>query len=198
MRFFFLGILLITGVVSGVAQTFGLRTGGNIAWQTWQQQNVRLTPKKRIGPHIAVSVTSMHLKYLASQIEAGYSVIGHGGYTGVGTFNSVPEDQLAFVTLGFMVKFHPVKKFNIVAGPQFGFFIGNKSKFKNNTGKEDLVISMGAEYYFSDIVGIGGRYHLGLTDLNDDDPNVFIQKSRAIQLSIIFRLPSHQLKDYGF
>jgi hypothetical protein len=197
MQWILLSAVMVSALISCRAQTFSLRVGGNVSWQRWQQQNVNLKPQKIIGPHVGISITNMHLKNLASQLEAGYAVIGHGGYKDA--FNSVPKERLKFISLGLMAKYQPIKNFNLLAGPQFSFFVGGQT----NLGKEDLAIAMGAEYYFSEVVGIGGRFFLGLTDLNDAPPNPFnttvlIQKSRVIQFSLIFRLPSHQLREYGF
>jgi len=81
-----------------------------------------------------------------------------------------------------------------LAGPQISFFVGNKDLL----GEDDFAAVMGAEYYFSDNVGIGVRYNLGITDLSDETPDVLKQRSRVIQFSLIFRLPSHQLREHGF
>jgi Outer membrane protein beta-barrel domain len=190
MRLLFVVAMLING--SCFSQTFSVRVGGNIAWQMWRQQNRSVSTDKILGPHLGVSVTSLQLKNLAIQMEAGYSILGHGGYSGGG--GSVGEDRLKFVSIGLLTKFHPSKEFNILLGPQVSFFVGNKDLL----GKDDFAAVMGAEYYFEPQVGIGMRYNLGITNLNERDPDQFIQKSRVIQFSLIFRLPSHQLKDHGF
>ncbi|HNR75326.1 MAG TPA: hypothetical protein PKM03_13920 [Cyclobacteriaceae bacterium] len=166
--------------------------GGNIAWQVWQQQNLRVTPEQIFAPHIGISVTSVQLKKLASQIEASYSIIGHGGYSDAN--GSVDPDRLKFISIGLLAKFHPERNFNILAGPQVSFFVGNKDYL----GKDDFAVVMGAEYYFSDVVGIGARYNLGITNLIEDNRDIFKQRSRVIQFSILFRLPGHQLNEHGF
>ncbi len=74
MRVLLIAGLFIIGLNCCSAQTLSLRTGANLAWQSWQQQGVTVTPKKIIGPHIGISVTNMQLKNLASQIEIGYSI----------------------------------------------------------------------------------------------------------------------------
>lgn len=191
MRFLFISIFVSLGIPCS-AQTFGVRVGGNIAWQMWRQGNVSVTPDKIFGPHIGISVASMQLKNLASQIEAGYSILGHGGYSD--SNGSVGEDRLKFISIGLLAKFHPSKEFNILLGPQVSFFVGNKDYL----GKDDFAVITGAEYYFQPEVGIGIRYNLGITNLNENANNSIVQKSRVIQVSLLFRLPGHQLRDHGF
>jgi hypothetical protein len=187
-------LLLTTISFSVCAQTFSIRTGLNLATQSWKAGNTSYKPKWLAGPHINVAITNSLRDKLASQLEVGYTVIGHGGlFQQVGPVQtSIPEDREGFAMAALIFKYHPNQNFNIHLGPQLGWFVGNR----DNLGETDFSVACGVEGYLSKYFGIGGRYCHGISDLNPDKNAS--QKSRFFQLSLIFRFPSAQLDEMHY
>jgi hypothetical protein len=193
MKKFILIFICLSVIKIASAQTFGLRTGLNIANQRWVINNKVYRPTAVAAPHIGITLHhSQDKEKITSQLEAYYSVIGHGEFSGYGS--NAPEEKLKYVGLAVMLKVHPTtKEFNIHFGPQLSFFVGNK----DYRGEMDLSVGLGGERYFGKNFGLGARYNFGITDLNKYS-NDTAQRSRTIQLSLLLRFNSRQLKDVGY
>ncbi|MGI9543928.1 MAG: porin family protein, partial [Cyclobacteriaceae bacterium] len=85
---------------------------------------------------------------------------------------------LDYVNVPVMVKFYPVKGFNIQVGPQVGFLLNAKNKYKENgtsveddykdsLKKVDFGLAAGLGYKTGFGLNIDARYIHGLADIND-------------------------------
>jgi len=164
------------------AQTMGIRTGINVAYQ--KADNIDFNPSSVVNPHIYFTINNEQAEKTSFQLEFGYSETGS------------KELSLHYAACGIYLKQHFKRKANIHIGPQLGFLINTKYASINHT---DLNIGLGGEYYFSPNVGIGLRYQLGLSDLVDDFDGVSATlKNRVGQVSILVRFPSRQLSELAY
>jgi Outer membrane protein beta-barrel domain len=193
MKKFLLIFICLSIIKFSSAQTFGIRGGLNIANQRWVINNKVYRPTAIAAPHIGITLHhAQNKEKITSQLEAYYSVIGDGEFSGYGS--KAPEEKLKYVGLAVMLKVHPAtKEFDIHFGPQLSFFVGDKDYL----GEMDLSIGLGGERYFGKNFGLGARYNFGITDLNKDS-NDIVQRSRTIQLSLLLRFNSRQLKEEGY
>lgn len=183
MKINFLITLIILTSVHTWAQTMGIRTGFNIAYQLADNLE-NFDPSAQPLPHIYFTINNEQAEKTSFQLEFGYSVTGS------------KEISLHYAACGIYVKQHFKRKANIHIGPQLGFLLDTKY---SGIGHADASIGMGGEYYFSSYLGIGLRYQFGLTDLIDDFDGVSATlKNRVVQLSIIFRFPSRQLSELAY
>jgi len=189
---FIVTVLMATAISFASAQTFSVRVGANNSTQLWKTGSQTANPKWRFGPHINVAVTNSLTKKIATQLELGYTQIGHGGYDNPNSVPDIPEAREDFALAGLMFKYHFSESFNIHAGPQLGWFIGNKQ----NLGVIDFSAAAGVEGYVTKHIGFGLRYCHGISDLNSDQ--LVSQKSRFFQLSMIVRFRSEQLDELHY
>ncbi|WP_027379362.1 porin family protein [Chryseobacterium daeguense] len=94
--------------------------------------------------------------------------------------------HLDYITVPVMFQYNVIPNLYLEAGPEFGFMVNAKNKFKNETdnntinetgdykdslNKFNFGIGLGAGYYFTDNIGLTARYVAGLTDIAKDRPN---------------------------
>ena len=79
----------------------------------------------------------------------------------------VGSKKLNYINVPVLVKFYPINKFSIEAGPQVGYLLSIKggTLSKSDYKKIDLSAVMGFNYQLNDEIGIGARYNLGLKDI---------------------------------
>ena len=194
MRFILVIVLAMAPSAAG-AQTFLIRGGLNFATQEWHTGGHKTRPKTLIGPHIGIGVTNTLFKKFSSQLEFGYTQLGHAGLsTGIGSTQtySVPEDRESFLQATVLFKYNVDKHVNIHLGPQLGWFVGNRQ----NLGDQLFSVAGGLEIFPTKHFGFGVRYLHGITDINPDQQ--ISQKSRVVQASINIRFNSHQLEEHGY
>jgi hypothetical protein len=80
------------------------------------------------------------------------------------------KGKLNYLSIPLLLSFHPVKLISFQAGPQFGILL-NQDKNLVQNGKEafkkgDLSLVGGVQLNLANVV-VGGRYVVGLTDIND-------------------------------
>jgi hypothetical protein len=86
-----------------------------------------------------------------------------------GGLNDV-KGKLNYLSVPLLLSFRPVKLISIQAGPQFGILLNQDKNLADNTKdafkKGDLSLVGGVQLNVANLI-VGGRYVVGLTDIND-------------------------------
>jgi len=90
-------------------------------------------------------------------------------YQNIDGVNDV-KGKLNYLSVPVLLSFHPVKLISLQAGPQFGILLNQDKNLVNNTKdafkKGDFSLVGGVQLNLANLV-VGGRYVVGLTDIND-------------------------------
>ncbi|WP_144283722.1 porin family protein [Chryseobacterium echinoideorum] len=111
--------------------------------------------------------------------------------------------HLDYIAVPVMFQYNLVPNFYLEAGPEFGFLVSAKNKFKNETDNNvitesgnykdslngfNLGIGLGAGYYFTDNIGITARYVAGVTDIAKDRPaNSDAIRNNVFQVGLAYK-----------
>ena len=184
--------LMITSIFSLSAQTTknkstaGIKGGYNVSSVSFDGTS---ETAKLHGFHIGVYGESYIGKYFSIQPEILYSQQGYKIIDDNGTYTQ----KLDYINIPLMLKLYPVKSFFLEAGPQIGFSISHKETFDSgfvlyDTSKEfepsnlDWGVNLGAGFKSDSGVSLGARYHLGQSDIYDEDK----PKNRVWQIYLGF------------
>jgi hypothetical protein len=182
--------LMVTGIISLNAQdrknkaTLGVKGGYNVSSVSFDGTS---ETEKLHGFHIGVYGESYFGKYFSIQPEIIYSQQGYKIIDEDGTYTQ----KLDYINVPLMLKLYPVKSFFIEAGPQIGFSISHKETFDSgfilyDTSDEfepsnfDWGVNLGAGFKSDGGISLGARYHVGQSDIYDQDK----PKNRVWQLYV--------------
>lgn len=152
-----------------------------------------------IGGLGTLSINIEQSEKTSGQIEFSYSQMGFGE-TQIGDSIKVMAGQYKYVKLGCALKFHILRSTNLHIGPELGFQFEHLKDLRY-LYNPDFGIFIGGEQYFTPYIGVGGRYYLGLSNLNNSAPIdgfSIKQLNRSIQVYVAFRFPGRQLKEMGY
>lgn len=175
---------------------FGVKAGVNIA-------NQKLTgdydfdTKAIVSFHGGVFVVWMFTEQLGLQPELLLSMQG-----------SKEKDydykiMTNYVAIPVLVRYNINEMFSVHAGPQFGFLVsakeefdGDKQDIKDDFKGTDVGIALGAEADFTEKIGVGARYIIGVTNVlkegeSFDDTKL---KNGVLQIYVKFRIKSGSIK----
>lgn len=181
--------ILFSGVA--VAQSpvkLGIKGGLNIANLNINNNGSAVNTDSRLAPHIGL-LAHIHLSdQIGLQPELVYS--GQGTELNFGGGNNTKQN-LEYINIPLMLQYMFDNGFRIEAGPQLGFLTSAKLKTgsttDNNTDdykKTDVGLGFGLSYLSYSGLGIGGRYNLGLNNINDFGTNEV--KNRVAQISLFY------------
>lgn len=152
-----------------------------------------------IGGLGTLSINIEQSEKTSGQLEFSYSQMGFGE-TNIGDSIRALAGDYKYIKLGCAIKIHILRAANLHLGPELGFQFENLKDLRY-LANPDFGIFIGAEQYFNPYIGVGARYYLGLSNLNNSAPIdgfSLKQHNRAIQLYIAFRFPGKQLKEMGY
>ena len=170
----------------------GLKLGANFANQKFSSEGFGFSPSSRTSLHGGFYLTVMVSETFGVQPELLYNSVGS-------KFDLGGDDvvqQLDYLTLPVMLRYNPVKIFNIHAGPQFGFLMSAKQKFdgdsediKDGLKGLDLGLGIGAGVDLPMGLGFSARYVLGLSNVAEEaDGEDGSVKNNTVQISVSYRL----------
>lgn len=152
-----------------------------------------------IGGLGTFSVNIEQSEKASGQLELSYSQMGFGK-TNIGDSIQVPNGQYKYLKFGCAFKYHVKRSTNFHAGAEMGFQF-EQIKDLRYLFNPDFGLFIGTEHYFTPYLGLGGRYYLGLADINnggDANGPTIRQYNRAIQVYVAFRFPGKQLKEMAY
>lgn len=89
-----------------------------------------------------------------------------------GPFNADFDTKLNYINVPVLAKFYITKQFTAEAGPQLGFLVSAKrdgNDIKDAYKSVDTGFNFGLGYNFTDNLGVGIRYTVGLSNIADYD-----------------------------
>lgn len=145
---------------------FGLKAGVNLAKLNVEDYN---ETEMKLGMHAGV-LAHIHLTpNIGLQPELVYSTQGTKDEGDV-------KWLLDYVNVPVMVQYMFNNGFRIETGPQIGFLTrakvesdGEELDIKDDLKKTDVSWGFGLNYLSTSGIGVGARYNLGLTDINEDN-----------------------------
>jgi len=167
----YISILFIFGLsYSSFSQDFGLKAGLNIGKERISAAGVTVTSDASIsflaGVYSSFSVSDQ----ISLAPEIIYSV--DGGEFNVQGFTG--KDRLSYISVPLLIKYRPIEKFNLHAGPQLGFLINAETEINGQTidisegiKSTNFSFAFGGETNF-DNLNVGIRYILGLSNISED------------------------------
>lgn len=135
---------------------------------------------------------------LGSKVTREYNVAGN-------TYRADYSRNLGYIAVPVMFQYNATPEFFLEAGPEFGFLVSAKDKFKSSTNgnnnntqvttldKNDFNtfnfgIGIGAGYYFTPNLGITARYTAGLTDIAKNRPsNSDAVRNNVFQVGLAYK-----------
>ncbi|WP_114820094.1 porin family protein [Chryseobacterium sp. KLBC 52] len=172
-----------TGNMSSNPVTFGVKGGMNVS--SLSKDSGLDDQKSKIGFNAGVFANIPLAASFSVQPEVQYSQYGNkSDYTLAGTKYSA-STKLDYITVPVMFQYNLIPNLYVEAGPEFGFMVSAKNKFKNESNgdssttdnyKDNLNtfnfgIGLGAGYYFTPNLGLTARYVAGLTDVAKNRPS---------------------------
>lgn len=179
--------------------------------------------KMKIGAHVGGFVEIKFTEKWALQPEVLFSMQGakleESSYDdGDGNvYSSESTINLNYINVPVMVKFYPIPKLFVEAGPQVGFLISAKAKNEGNYTDGDTTVNVdetvdvkdgyksidfgvnvGVGYEFTDMIFANLRYNIGLSDITEEDEfegddfgglggDLFKTKNNVLSLSVGFK-----------
>ena len=143
--------------------------------------DIKFNEKFSIQPELLYSLEE-------AKIDDSFSFEDEGTTFGI----DYKEDiKLAYLQLPVMLKYQVAKNLSLEAGPQIGYLLSAKSdynvklqfddeimtdsgseKIKDQIKSLDFGLNFGLGYQFNNKMFIHGRYHVGLSDINDSEPGI--------------------------
>lgn len=179
-------ILAASTIVFAQSPKFGLKAGVNISNIDWKVANTNFD--NRIGFHVGM-LAHLHLSpQWGLQPEVQYSTEGVKQSVTSGEYTWKTD----YINIPVMLQYMFDNGFRLEAGPQLGLMVSNDNN--NDIFKSTNVgLGFGLNYLTYSGFGVGGRYILGLSKINE--PIAAEAKSRNIQLSVFYMLDhSHKAK----
>ncbi len=101
--------------------------------------------------------------------------------------------NLNYIAIPVMAKFFATEQFSIEAGPQVGFLMSAKAKadgetedIKDSFNSTDFGMNLGLGYDFTENIGVGLRYNLGLSNILKDSGD-FKGSNNAFSLAVAYK-----------
>jgi len=185
---FVVGTLFTASCFAQGKPVWGIKGGLNFATYHHANKDVQATLDARTGFHLGI-ISHNHLTdKIAIQPELQFSTQG----TEVNVANEDFEYQLKYINLPVMFQYMFHNGFRVEAGPYIGALIGAKDVYDDGTeddSKDDYKtfdggLGLGLNYLTYSGFGIGGRYNIGLANINDRVGSKV--QNRVFQLSLFY------------
>ncbi|AKK74173.1 opacity protein [Chryseobacterium sp. P1-3] len=212
MKKLILGLAVTAGTLAFAQQTpstnpvtFGVKGGMNVS--SLSNGADLSDSKSKIGFNAGVFANIPVASNFSVQPEVIYNDLGSKvtrEYTALGnTYKSEYSRNLGYIAVPVMFQYNATPEFFLEAGPEFGFLVSAKDKFKSSTNnnnnssqiatldKDDFQtfnfgIGIGAGYYFLPNLGITARYTAGLTDIYKNNSGDAV-KNNVFQVGLAFK-----------
>ncbi|KFF12058.1 PorT family protein [Chryseobacterium soli] len=133
---------------------------------------------------------------LGSKVTREFSAAGN-------TYKADYSRNLGYIAVPVMFQYNALPNLYLEAGPEFGFLVSAKDKFKSSTNgntnssqtaslnKDDfntfnLGIGIGAGYYFTQNLGLTVRYTAGVTDIYKDNSGDAV-RNNVFQVGLAYK-----------
>jgi hypothetical protein len=171
----------------------GVKAGLNYANQSTSSQGTNIDVQSIIGINGGVYCNYFLFDFLAVQPEIMIS--GKGLHWKDQFYDA--QDILTYIDMPILIKYQPIKMFNIHAGPQFGYRLsawqknldnGQKTDIKDYYKNFDLGVAFGVEANLPFKINLTIRYVLGLSTVYNGTENNEQWKNNFFQVSAGYRI----------
>ncbi|WP_264534893.1 porin family protein [Flavobacterium sp. N1736] len=117
-------------------------------------------------------------------------------------FSAEDKLNLSYINVPIMAKFYVAPKFSLEAGPQIGFLVSAKDKYKETFDGEtissnedvkdnfksiDFGVNLGAGFDFTENLSAGVRYNIGLSNIAEAEGEDFKLNNSVFSLSVGYK-----------
>ena len=204
MKKLFLGAAIAMSSLT-FAQQFGVKGGMNVS--SLSDDATLSDQESKIGFNAGVFVNAPLAENFSIQPEVLYNDLGSKVTRSTeilgNTYSADYSRNLGYISVPVMFQYNATPGFYLEAGPQFGFLVSAKDKFKNSTNGStdnativaldkdnfntfDFGIGLGAGYYFTPNLGLTARYTAGLSDTITDNPGDSV-KNNVFQVGLAYK-----------
>ena len=205
MKKLFLGAAIAMSSLT-FAQQFGVKGGMNVS--SLSDDATLSDQESKIGFNAGVFMNAPLAENFSIQPEVLYNDLGSKvtrSSTEIlgNTYSADYSRNLGYISVPVMFQYNATPAFYLEAGPQFGFLVSAKDKFKNSTNGStdnativaldkdnfhtfDFGIGLGAGYYFTPNLGLTARYTAGLSDIMKDNPGDSV-KNNVFQVGLAYK-----------
>lgn len=168
--------------------TWGIKGGVNLANWNHPNDDVQENLDYRLGWHVGLLSHNHISNKIAIQPELQFSTQG----TEVELGSNDIEYRTSYLNIPVMIQYMFDNGFRAEAGPYVGFLLGAKDvsssdvelDAKDDYKKVDAGLGFGINYLSYSGFGVGGRYNLGLANINDRSGDKV--QNRVFQLSVFY------------
>ncbi|MFP3595458.1 porin family protein [Chryseobacterium sp. SIMBA_029] len=185
--------------------TFGVKGGMNVS--SLSNGADLSDSKSKIGFNAGVFANIPIASSFSIQPEVIYNDLGSKVTreltAGGNTYKADYSRNLGYIAVPVMFQYNALPNLYLEAGPEFGFLVSAKDKFKNSTNgntnssqtaslnKDDfntfnLGIGIGAGYYFTQNLGLTVRYTAGVTDIYKDNSGDAV-RNNVFQVGLAYK-----------
>ena len=204
MKKLFLGAAIAMSSLT-FAQQFGVKGGMNVS--SLSDDATLSDQESKIGFNAGVFMNAPLAENFSIQPEVLYNDLGSKVTRSTeilgNTYSADYSRNLGYISVPVMFQYNATPGFYLEAGPQFGFLVSAKDKFKNSTNGStdnativaldkdnfntfDFGIGLGAGYYFTRNLGLTARYTAGLSDIIKDNPGDSV-KNNVFQVGLAYK-----------
>ena len=204
MKKLFLGAAIAMSSLT-FAQQFGVKGGMNVS--SLSDDATLSDQESKIGFNAGVFMNAPLAENFSIQPEVLYNDLGSKVTRSTeilgNTYSADYSRNLGYISVPVMFQYNATPAFYLEAGPQFGFLVNAKDKFKNSTNGStdnativaldkdnfhtfDFGIGLGAGYYFTPNLGLTARYTAGLSDIIKDNPGDSV-KNNVFQVGLAYK-----------
>ncbi|AZI31837.1 porin family protein [Kaistella carnis] len=204
MKKLFLGAAIAMSSLT-FAQQFGVKGGMNVS--SLSDDATLSDQESKIGFNAGVFMNAPLAENFSIQPEVLYNDLGSKVTRSTeilgNTYSADYSRNLGYISVPVMFQYNATPGFYLEAGPQFGFLVSAKDKFKNSTNGStdnativaldkdnfntfDFGIGLGAGYYFTPNLGLTARYTAGLSDIIKDNPGDSV-KNNVFQVGLAYK-----------
>ena len=204
MKKVFLGAAIAMSSLT-FAQQFGVKGGMNVS--SLSDDATLSDQESKIGFNAGVFMNAPLAENFSIQPEVLYNDLGSKVTRSTeilgNTYSADYSRNLGYISVPVMFQYNATPGFYLEAGPQFGFLVSAKDKFKNSTNGStdnativaldkdnfntfDFGIGLGAGYYFTPNLGLTARYTAGLSDTITDNPGDSV-KNNVFQVGLAYK-----------
>jgi outer membrane protein W len=171
---------------------FGVKGGLNVTTLSGDIEEA----EAKIGGHVG-GFAEFRCNKFAIQPELLLSMQGaesnYTNYFGGDFYSSRYEANLLYLNVPVMAKYYILPKLSAEFGPQIGILLDAETKYSETINGDvqysenenvrsdiktiDVGLNLGASYNFNDHIGVGVRYTMGLTNIDDSKPAPFEPKA---------------------
>lgn len=191
-------------VASFAQVSYGFKAGLNVSKEKTVYDDGSASEKETSDARISMNFGGFLVKEFNEKfaIQPEFVISFEGGKEegAISGFDYKSVNKLSFINLPVMVRFTPVEKLNLYAGPQFGINIGakNVTEFDGDTEDEDIAdevstlgvaFGFGAGFFVTDNIEINLRYNAGLSNwYNGEDSDDYNYKLNVLQIGAAYKL----------